>query len=276
MVILITSLRMKRRRFTITGLTIGLGLLAGCSGGGSSGGGGGAGATGPGGITVPSGFEGASAPPAPQEGVTIARYTGSGSSSEALEAFKSAAGDAGWEGKGSVTVMGGQWSGAGFEKEDEALVIHAEESDGEVVVTVVHAPKEQTGMDDTGDSTEDTTTEEMETEEATPQQSDAGGEDHPDVPRYPGSVRTDYAHMESSDQEITENKYVAEATVDEVGTFYEEQLPAHGWTIDMTGVQNGQHGIIASKNGMQLQMAFEQSEDYEGHTNIHIVVQKSK
>jgi|GEM_PF-1075845 len=265
---------MKRRQFTITGLTIGLSVLAGCSGGGPTGNGG-SGSTGPGGIAVPSGFEGATAPPSPKEEVTIARYTGDGSSSEALQAFKSAAQEEGWEGKGTVTVLGGQWSGAGYEKEDEVLVIHAEESDNEVVVTVVQAPKDTTGMGDMDDSTEETTPEETESEEATAPESDVEGEDHSDVPRYPDAVRTEYAHMESSDQIVTSIKYLAEASVDEVGTFYEEQLPAHGWDITKQAVDNGRRGIVATKNGMELRMIYEPSEEYEDHTVIKIGVEES-
>ncbi|MEF8894392.1 hypothetical protein, partial [Halodesulfurarchaeum sp.] len=259
------------RKLLTVGGAIFLGSLAGCSGvnpldGGSSGGSGG---TGPGGIAIPSGFESQSAPPIPKEGVSIAVYVGSGSSEEALTAFKSAAEDAGWESAGSASVLGGQWSGTAFKKveEGEGLLIHTQQTEDQVIVTVLHASQGELGIADSGDSSEDTP-EETEAEEATPPQSDVEGEDHPDVPRYPGSVRIDHYYMEVSDQAVLENTYLAEATVDEVGTFYDETLPEHGWTIEVEGIEDGEHKRFAVKEDMQLIVTWEASNEYDGYIEI--------
>jgi len=58
---------------------------------------------------------------------------------------------------------------------------------------------------------------------------DVIGNDIPDVPRYPGSVRTSYSHMGDERDRITAATYITSASVDEVLRFYKKELPVNGW-----------------------------------------------
>lgn len=262
---------MKRRRLITGGIVTGLGVFAGCIGGSLPGGG--SGESAPGDVPVPSGFEKESTLPTPEEGVTIVRYTGTGSSADAVAAFKGSAKDAGWSEVGSIEVLGGKWSGAGFEKNDEVLVIHAEESGDEVTVTVVKAPKEMAGSEVKTETTE--TTDEPGDGESPPE-SDVEGSDIDDVPRFPDSVRTDYARNETDSEIQILIEYIAEATVEAVGDFYEEALPDNGWSIQQKVETDEGHGIVATKGSKQVEMYWEASSDYEGSIEIGVYVLEPK
>lgn len=264
---------MKRRRLILGGVATGLGLFSGCIGGSLPGGG--SSETAPGDIPVPSGYEKETTIPTPEEGVTIVRYTGSGSPSDAVAAFKRSATDAGWSEEGTIEVLGGKWSGAGFEKDDEVLVIHAKESGEDVTVTVVCAPEEMAGSEDT-DGPTDTAEETATTEEEKPRQSDVEGSDIEDVPRYPGSVRVDYVRHETDTEIEISIKYVAEATFDEAMEFYEEALPDNGWTIQETVHADDQGGIKANKGSKIVLIRWETNSDYEGYLDIEIGLLKQK
>jgi hypothetical protein len=260
---------MKRRAVIVGGWTTAIGLLAGCTGGDS--GADDSGETTPGGVPVPPEYEEDSTVPTPQEGVSIVQYTGSGTADEALTSFKQSAEDSGWSERGTITVLG-KWSGAGFEKDDEILVFHAAESDGEVTVTVVHGPKDVLGSNGATETTDRTdTTEETDTEE-TPPETDVQGSDISDVPRYPGSVRTEYARKETDTETEVVVGYLAEATFQEVSDFYDDALPSNGWTIQERIETDEAEGRVATKDSKKLEMYWENNSDYEGYLDIRIHV----
>lgn len=264
---------MKRRRLISGGTVTGLGLLAGCIGGILPGGG--SSETAPGDVPVPSGFDKQSTVPSPEEDVTVVKYTGSGSSADAVAAFKSSATDAGWSEEGTIEVLGGKWSGAGLEKDDEVLVIHAKESGEDVTVTVVCAPEEMAGSDGTGETTEASDEKDTEDEE-TPPQSDVKGSDIEDVPRYPGSVRVEYVRQESDTKTTTYMNYVAEATFDEAFNFYEKALQDNGWDIQKKVESNEEGGFIASKGSKQVVIRWEANSDFGGYIDIEIQLTEQK
>lgn len=226
-----------------------------------------------GGVPVPSGYEKDSTVPNPEEGVSIVQYTGSGTADEAVAAFKQSAEDSGWSERGTITVLG-EWSGAGFEKDDEILVVHADESDGDVTVTVIHGPKDvlgSNGAPETTETTDDTgKTEETGTGE-TPPDTDVDGSDIPDVPRYPGSVRTSYARRETDDGTMVAVTYVAEATFQEASDFYDDALPSNGWEIETSVDSDDGGGREATKDSKMVNVWWERS-DYEGYVKIVIRV----
>lgn len=261
---------MKRRCFILGGIGAGTGLLAGCTGvlpGGGTGG------DALGDVPVPSGFEKEMTVPNPEEGLTIVRYSGSGSPEDAVAAFKSAATDAGWAGEGTVQVLDGKWSGVGFKKDGEVLIIQARGSDGEVTVTVIRADKELVGSEGTGDTTD---TAEETASEKSPPQSDVDGSDIEDVPRYPGSVRTEYSRVESESEIQIYNLYIAEATFEDVKEFYEETLPDNGWTVEQAIQTNDGGQIIAAKDSKTITIGFENDSDYEGYIDYGMQLVKPK
>jgi hypothetical protein len=275
---------MKRRDVIVGGGTTTLALLAGCTGGDSGtdtqGGDSGtdtqgeasgtddSGDTMAGGVPVPPEYEKESTISNPREGVSIVRYTGSGTAAEALTKFKQSAEDSGWSERGTITVLG-EWSGAGLEKGDELLVFHTDESDGEVTVTVVHGPKETlepTGGTEAGETEAGTATEE------TPPDTDVSGSDVADVPRYPGSVRTDYGRTETDAGTEIVVVYLAEATFQEASEFYDDALPSNGWTIQKKVATDEAGGRVATKDTKKLELYWEHSDDYEGYVEIGVHV----
>ena len=88
-----------------------------------------------------------------------------------------------------------------------------------------------------------------------PPASDVAGEDIPDVPRYPGSVRTDY---------LREGLilYVTSASIDEVLAFYEKELPANGWTVFGRGQVDYSIVIGADKGNRELMVECSRSEEH--------------
>lgn len=113
--------------------------------------------TGPGGITLPSGFTKHTVPflslfPE-MEGIAGAVYIGSGTAEDALTVFRASAIDAGWSpmegevevpaaGIPAVEIAGTVIAGAGFEKGDKTLAINVIQAEDQVTVMVWVAPKD--------------------------------------------------------------------------------------------------------------------------------------
>ena len=67
---------------------------------------------------------------------------------------------------------------------------------------------------------------------------DVAGEDLDRLPRYPGSVRTEYEVSIDDRFRLTATEYLADAHLDEVRTFYQGVIEDHGWQradIDFSG-----------------------------------------
>ena len=96
--------------------------------------------TGPGGITVPSGFTKMGIQVV-VEGVTTTVYLGSGTDADAASSFIAVFQAAGWTFMGEGVVPAG-YTGAWFEKGDETAVIQAIQAGNQVTVTVMVGPKE--------------------------------------------------------------------------------------------------------------------------------------
>jgi hypothetical protein len=60
---------------------------------------------------------------------------------------------------------------------------------------------------------------------------DVEGEEIVGLPRFPGSVRTDYSHGDEGGWERTEVEYLASATEEEVRRFYRALFERFGWVI---------------------------------------------
>lgn len=58
---------------------------------------------------------------------------------------------------------------------------------------------------------------------------DVAGEDLARLPRYPGSVRTEYEVSVDARYRLTAVEYFADATIDEVRLFYQGVIEEHGW-----------------------------------------------
>ena len=59
--------------------------------------------------------------------------------------------------------------------------------------------------------------------------SDVAGEDLPRLPRYPGSVRTEFEVSRDDRFVLTAVEYFADATLDDVRRFYQGVIEDHGW-----------------------------------------------
>jgi len=241
----------------LTVLVIGVVLISGCVGPEAK--------TGPGGITVPSGFTKLPLIEHEYEGVTITQYMGSGTVADAASSFKAAFRAAGWTFMGEGVVAAG-YTGTGFEKGNEIAVIYTIQAGDQVTVMVIIGPKEV-------EEAPEEERKEVTPEEVGPPTSDVPGEDIPDVPRYPGSVRTDYLSVGG----MTEVSYITSASFDEVVDFYEEKLPANGWDIIISGLQIDEEeqrfwSLVASKGDKSLSMGCELHGEYPDYTSVFIGV----
>jgi hypothetical protein len=100
-----------------------------------------------------------------------------------------------------------------------------------------------------------------------PPTQDVSGVDIPDVPRYPGSVR--------SWGEPTSAGYYTSAGVNTVANWYDSELPGYGWEhVSIApwvgGAFEGDMMLTASKNSRSLSMTVAKSSKYEGYTLIGI------
>lgn len=226
-------------------------VLAACGGGESP-----VSGNGPGGIDVPAAFQSTStssmiATAARTAGVRVAAYEGSAGASEALDAFREAAAAAGWkrlyEGR-QVSALGGQLAGTAFEKGDRVLLVAVNQRGEGVRVTVVQGRRSVLRTSSGGDADQARPREQADAAEHEPPTSDEEGEDPPDIPRYPGSVRTSYGEAQSDEGRLTEVEYLAEASCEEIIDHFEEALPEAGWSIAGTRRSGGEHVLAARKS----------------------------
>lgn len=104
---------------------------------------------------------------------------------------------------------------------------------------------------------------------------DVSGENIPDVPRYPGSVRVYYGPVPGTDIVVVE--YLTSASIETVSDFYEARLPADGWKLpsgeemmEGLGLNYIYVGQGLLKEGQQTIVLVRDSTDYSGYTNINI------
>lgn len=228
---------------------------------------------GDGGFPAPSGFQESTSVPIPQEGVTATQYTGSGTADKALSAFEQSAVEAGWEKKGEagrISISGVESSGATFEKGNQVLFFQVTETDGTVNVLVVKGPKTVTeGSTPSGETTPSDGGDGGEAEG--PPTTDVEGEDIPDVPRYPGSVRVGYFSVEDSSGKGATIGYIAEATPEEVESFYGEKMPSEGWTRVLKMQQGGGTATEWEKGDRTTHISFAPHSSYEGYVEITVL-----
>jgi len=107
---------------------------------------------------------------------------------------------------------------------------------------------------------------------------DATGRDLPDVPRYPGSVRSMYGIIPGMPDAGFYIMYDAPGSAKEVKDFYEAQLPANGWESSVTVKEAeeylGSYRFIESKltkgdQIMSISIGLGGS-DYPGYTDVII------
>jgi len=70
--------------------------------------------------------------------------------------------------------------------------------------------------------------------------SDAPGEDLVALPRFPGSVRSDYEVALDDRYRLTVTEFLATAAVEEVRAFYQGVITAHGWERADIGFSDGE------------------------------------
>ncbi|ADI74039.1 hypothetical protein Metev_1158 [Methanohalobium evestigatum Z-7303] len=175
------------------------------------------------------------------EEVTITQYVvDTEDSSDVLSELRQSAEDEGWN-------VRAEWEGdiAGYdvgivlEKDNEFLALNAVESDGQTDAWVIQGPIDVIGTD--GSGTADTGgDDETDSGESAPT-TDVGGEDIPDVPRYPDSVRTEYTSVDEKGKII---KYITDDSPEDVMNFYLDTLESEGWTNIRSGDESDSSGEL--------------------------------
>lgn len=69
---------------------------------------------------------------------------------------------------------------------------------------------------------------------------DVAGEDLATLPRYPGSIRSDYEVAVDEAYRLIVTEYLADAGIDEIRAFYQGVIAAHGWERADIGFSNGE------------------------------------
>lgn len=96
--------------------------------------------------------------------------------------------------------------------------------------------------------------------------------DIPDVPRYPGSIRTGSSVVVEAG--LTMIGYVTSSSVDEVVDFYEKELPANGWEIINSFPIEGAVWLTAHKDHeIVVKVTSAPSDEYPGYTGIGIILE---
>ena len=113
---------------------------------------------------------------------------------------------------------------------------------------------------------------------------DVPGRDLPDVPRYPGSVRSMYGSLPGMSDAGFYIMYDAPGTAEEVMDFYEAQLPANGWESSVSAEEAEERWksypksyrfieapLTKGKQEMVIQIGLSGS-DYPGYIDVLITL----
>lgn len=89
---------------------------------------------------------------------------------------------------------------------------------------------------------------------------DVRGEDIPDLPRYPDSVRTAFRHEEVGGLIVTDVEYLAEADLDQVREFYRESFRDEEWAVSEADFSRGRWTFFVSKEEREAVVRLEEQD----------------
>jgi hypothetical protein len=98
---------------------------------------------------------------------------------------------------------------------------------------------------------------------------DVEGEDFARLPRYPGSLRTEYRIIVDEGYRLTTTEYLVDADVDAVRTFYRNVIAEHGWDRADIGYEDGEWIYVLVDGQVE---ALIEIEDANGLTEIDLQV----
>ena len=96
------------------------------------------------------------------------------------------------------------------------------------------------------------------------------GEDPEDIALYPGSVRVEYRSAIDGETHYFEATYAAEAGVDELLSFYENEIEETRWDIAARESSQEEHAIQIVKDNKQAYLSFRPSRNYGGYSEVDI------
>jgi hypothetical protein len=91
---------------------------------------------------------------------------------------------------------------------------------------------------------------------------DVPGEDLARLPRYPGSVRTEYDVSSDAGFALTMTEYLADATIDEVRTYYRGVMLEHGWQRADIGYAAGEWTYVLVDGAVEALVEIELSRGF--------------
>lgn len=98
---------------------------------------------------------------------------------------------------------------------------------------------------------------------------DVPGDDPPDLPRMPGSVRTHHARGMDDGLQETSIEYQATADIGLVRGHYRRVLREHGWRLGEIEFDDGDWELDASKGAREVELEIERS---GGGTRIEVTI----
>ncbi len=229
---------------------------------------------GPGGIAIPADYVKGYTDTV--EGYDVSQYIAdSNNPNHVLNDLKQSAEDAGWSliSDGEVYI-GGYIGGTALEKGDEMMVIQVVEAGDQVTAFILIGPLDDSDINDNGNGN-DLDNNSSNNDAPT---TDAPGQDISDVPRYPGSTRTESFSMGDEDYSLVMVWYLSDAGPDEIKDFYEYTLEAEGWESTSTNrwVVDGEVHIIltAEKLDREVVVSVNPSDHYDGMTSVTIALEE--
>jgi|GEM_PF-3689973 len=103
-------------------------------------------------------------------------------------------------------------------------------------------------------------------EEGLPGSDQVGGDEIDGVPRYPGSVKTDYVAAQGSQM----NRYVADAQKAEVESFYKKEMKDGDWKLQAERDTGQEMQMLFKKGNRVVGVIISPSSRYRGNTAIEL------
>jgi hypothetical protein len=88
-------------------------------------------------------------------------------------------------------------------------------------------------------------------------ETDVPGSDLPELPRYPGSVMTEYEQKLYGDIMVTKADYLSNAGVEEVKSFYRDVFRDGGWRVNDVGFSQGEWEFFVVKGEREATIEIE-------------------
>lgn len=209
------------------------------------------------------------------EEATVSTYTTDLGIDEAEDTFVGHMEDEGYEMADQEKELGyfvqfGDAGEGGLLMKDDSnyMYIYLSEGTSDVSIIRVIAPQDDYESHYDDDDSNDTN---GSTDDPTLPESDVSGEDLEVLPRYEDSVRTKYAEAQEGGERIVGIKYEAEASLEDVKTFYLDEIDASPLSVEDQAGTGDEYAVIASDETREVDIGITAVSDTYVEISIQLV-----